>query len=470
MVEEENEYTQTPSALPDFARDPVGIVMRRWRWMVPVLLVGLVATGALVATMKPRYRAVASLLIASQRIPEEFVRSTVPEDILERIDALVAQALTRERMVGLVEKFELYPELLDSHTLGEVATIARGDLNVDLDPSLTEASRRRETALVFNVAFTADSPRVAAEIANEIVGLIQAEAIRLRSEQARLTTSFLRRQLEETEVELREQESKITQFNRRYRGELPGELNANLAKLERLQHQRQSLALQIAEASTRVTMISTASGTAIPVTPDSRLLALQAELSHQEVIKTEANPDVIALRSEIKNLEATIAGSPGGQAREGGTDTAGAMVAAEHRTLDELRSQLAATEREIRDLDARVARTPVRNEELAAVEQRTSVLREEYLEFLRKVQEAELAENLELAQQGERVVVLNRSEPPTRPEQNRLKYLAAGIVASLAAAAAAGVLLEIGDPVLVDAQQTENETGLPVLGSVPWIS
>jgi uncharacterized protein involved in exopolysaccharide biosynthesis len=465
VAEEERDYPEAPPGLPDFARDPIGIVKRRWRWMLPVLFLGIVVTAALVSSMKPRYRAGASLLVASQRIPEEFVRTTVPEDLLQRIDALVAQALTRERMVQLIEKFDLYPNLRESNTLAEVATIARRDLAVELDPSLS-GSRRGESALVFSVSFTAGEPQVAANVANEIVGLIQGEAMRLRTEQARLAVDFLRRELEETERELRQVEGRITQFKRRYRGELPGELDANLAKLERLQQQRQSLALQIAEAHTRVTMLSTTSVVDAPVAPNERLLALKAELIKEEATKTQAHPDVVALRHEIEQLDAALSGSPGAPV----TGSPSALVAAEQRTLDELRSQLATAEQEIRDLDARVARTPLRAEDLEALEQKAGVLREEYLDFLRKVQEAELAESLELAQQGERVSVLNRAEPPTRPKRNRLQYLVAGIVASLAAAAAAGVLLEIDDSVLVDAQQIESKTGLPVLGWVSRIS
>ena len=469
MAEEESDYAQGPSGLPDFARDPLGILKRRWRWMLPVLLLGIVASAAVVSILKPRYRAVASILVASQRIPEEFVRSTVPDDILERIDTLVAQALTRERMAQLVEKFDLYPDLRESNTVSEVAMIARRDLVVDVDPSLSGRGKA-EAAVVFRVSFAAGEPQLAATVTNEIVGLIQGEAIRLRSEQARLAVDFLRRELEETERELREQESQITQLKRQYRGELPGELDANLARLDRLQQQRQSLALQIAEASTRVTMLATASGGDQPVTPDARLLGLRAELAKEEATKTQAHPDVIALHREIEKLEAAISGSSSASDPGTAAGTPGALVAAEQRTLDELRSQLTSTEQEIRDLDARVARTPIRSEELEAMEQKAGVLREEYLDFLRKVQEAELAESLELAQQGERVAVLNRAEPPTRPERNRLMYLAAGIVASLGAAAAAGALLEIGDPVLVDARQTESATGLPVLGSVTRIS
>ena len=85
---------------------------------------------------------------------------------------------------------------------------------------------------------------------------LTAENLRRRSQQARLTTDFLKRELDQAEAALRDQDRSITEFKERHRGELPGELEANLGRLERLQQQRQSLALQIAESSNRITLLA----------------------------------------------------------------------------------------------------------------------------------------------------------------------------------------------------------------------
>ncbi len=117
-----------------------------------------------------------------------------------------------------------------------------------------------------------------------------------------------------------------------------------------------------------------------------------------------------------------------------------------------------------------MSRTPKREEELAALEERGTVLRESYLDFLRKVKEAELAESLESAQHGERFSILDRAVPPTSSSQSRLKYLLLGIVASFGLATGVGGLLEILDPVFFDADQVQRVTDIPVLGSAPHIS
>jgi capsular polysaccharide biosynthesis protein len=112
---------------------------------------------------------------------------------------------------------------------------------------------------------------------------------------------------------------------------------------------------------------------------------------------------------------------------------------------------------------------PAVQEELASLEEKALILRENYLEFLRKVHESELDENLLKAQQGERVSVLNPAEPPSRPIRPRWQYLGIGLLCSLGLALASGVMLDLLDPVVVSTDQINRVSALPVLGSVARI-
>jgi len=461
----DDEYVEEEAVgLPEFLQDPIGMLRRRWIWMAAALGAGLGLTVAFLATVERTYIAKATILVASQRIPKEFVRPTVEEDSLQQINAMVGQVLTRTRLAGLVEEHALYPELEGERTMDELTMKLRQHLLIETEPGVTHT--RDDAARLLEIGFEHRDPIKAAVVANDIAGLFTAENLRRRSQQARLTTEFLQRELEQAEAALREHDRRIREFKEQHRGELPADLEANLGRLERLQQQRQSLALQIAEASNRITLLS--QGQPAEESPDASLATLRAELARQLGVHTERHPDVIALKRQIAAVEAQIAESPPRPA-PAGTPT-NALVAAEQASLVELRRQLAATEAELAELDDRVARTPKREEELAALEQRATVLRESYLDFLRKVKEAELAESLEAAQHGERFSVLDRAVPPTSPVQARFKYLLAGIVASLALAGGVGLLIEVVDPVLFDAEQIERLTDLPVLGSVPHIS
>jgi len=158
------------------------------------------------------------------------------------------------------------------------------------------------------------------------------------------------------------------------------------------------------------------------------------------------------------------------QTLHAGAEGAEAEISQLKTEIASLRDDLATTEASIAEIDARVERTPGRGEGLAALQQKAEVLRENYLEFLRKVQEAELAETLESAQQGGRISVLDRAAPPMTPTQSRLKVALGGVLASLFFGLAIGALLEMIDPVLVGRSQLERNCGVPLIGALPRLS
>jgi polysaccharide biosynthesis transport protein len=443
---------------PTFVSDPIGLVERRWKWMLGVLLVALTLTGLVVRMMGSSYLGYATVLVTSQRISEEFFRPTVESDQLEKVSAILGELTSRQNLVELIEKHGLYPDKPgeESLSLEEKVALIRRDTVIEPDTS-TGAARPGSAAVVYGISFRVDDPAIAAAVANDLAADFIDTHLRMRSRQARLTTEFLRRELKQVETDLAEQERAITAFKQQYRGELPGELETNLSRLDRLQAQRQSLALQIAETETRLATLQSSAQPGAE-TPETRLRALKSRLADLSAIYTPEHPSIASIQRQITTLEAEIASAP-----------AGGPAASPASTLAELRRQLAATAAEFENLDVRVAATPKRQEELAALEQRAEILRENHREFLRKVSQAELAEAVESAQQGERATILDKAVPPREPENSPLKYILAGIFGSVLLSLAIGVLLEIVDAVIVGAEEIERDFQVPVLGSVARI-
>jgi uncharacterized protein involved in exopolysaccharide biosynthesis len=447
--------------IAEILRDPRGLLRRRWRTMALVAVLGVSVTAAVVALQETRYVAKATIMISSQKLSEEFVRPTIQEDTLERVNALLGEALSRENLTKILEQRDLYPKLQAEGRTNEALNALRMDIRVGMETGLM-GQGSQDRARILAIECVALKPQAAADLANDVANLIVTGGVRLRSEQARLTTEFMRKELASAEEALREQNRKITDFKEKYRGELPDELEPNLRRLEMLQNQRQSLATQIAEGETRVAMI--ASGTSHDSGPAKKLAEARSQLAQELSTHTEAHPDVIALRKEIDELEAE-------SKQSGGSDTAApaALIAAAHGQVGQLRGELASTEAELRDLEARVARTPARQEEYAGLSDRAKVLEENYVEFSRKVKEAELAENLEHAQQGDRVAILDSALPPNRPDLRRWKLAAAGLFGTIVLSCLMGLALEWRDPILVSAGAVESLTGLSILGSVPHL-
>ncbi len=451
--------------IPAFLSDPVGILRRRWRWMLGAFFLGVIGTAGFISMQHPTYVAKATIAIKRQRIPEDLVRSTVQEDSFQVINALLGEVLSRTKLSALILEHGLYEEQREGMTLDAVIRIMRQ--HVDVAPEQGLSLRGVEGSRIIAISFEYKDPAVAAAVTNSITHSIVDESLKSRSEQARLTAEFLRNEFTRVERTVREQNRKIADYQRKYRGELPEDIDPNLRRLERLQAQRQSLAIQISEAESRLASIAI-SMREEPVISDleQKLSTLREELAEARLLYTSQHPNLMDLERQVTRLEEQLASSDD----KGGAETSGShesLLAATRNEINLLRRQLVEVETEIQVLDNRVAQAPARREELSAMQQTAQVLNENYLEVLRKVKEAELAQSLEMAQHGAQLSIVDSAEPPSEASKKRLKLAVLGVVASLALAGGIGVFLEILDPVLVSENQLQSITNLPCLGIIP---
>lgn len=430
--------------------------------MAGIAAAGVVVSLAVGLLQRPRYVAKATVLLASQRVAEDFVRPTIEEDPLERINALLGEVLSVDELNELITRHGLFAD--DQAKVPRELLVARMRRDIDVGQEVQVGVSRFERAQILGISFAADDPETAATIANELANMFVVAGIRMRSEQARLTTEFMRRELTAAEQALREHTRKITEFQERHRGELPSELETQLARLERLQNQRTSLTMQIVEAETRLATIRAEASRGGVVAGPSRLDLARAALAAELAVNTETHPNVQALRRQIETLQRDGSGGGGG-----GGPALGGVASAVQREIDQLRQQLADTDAELGQLDAKVQRIPALGEEFSALQQRAVVLEQTYTDYLRKVKEAELAESLERAQQGARISVLDRAFPPNAPERSRWKLAAAALVAMLGLAGLSALALEWRDPVLASGRAVEEAGGTALLGSVPRI-
>ncbi len=459
----DHDYEEESSELPAFLMDPRGVIRRRWRYMLIAVTVGIIASLVMVLRQQAMYTAEATILIKRQRIPENLVRSTVQEDSFQILNALLGEVLSRENLSKIIAEIGPYTELRESMTMDEIITLMRAQIEIKAREGI-KLQRRDEGARIIAIRFEHTDKVMAAKVANAVARALTDESLRSRSDQARITTDFLRREFERSEAALEKQNRAISEFQQNYHGELPSELEANLRHLQRLQEQRQSLALQISESESRLASITLGLQEGRHLSPsEERLEELRDKLAEVEGLYTEEHPSVLSTRRQISTLEEIISKR---QYKTSAFDH-NSLVTATQNEIRLLRQQAAEVETKITDLDERVARTPIRQEEISKLEQTASVLNENYLDALRKVKEAELAQNLENAQQGARLSLLDEAHPPTRANGKRLKYALAGVIGSLGLAFLIGAILEILDPFVISSRQIEKLTQFPVLGVIP---
>jgi uncharacterized protein involved in exopolysaccharide biosynthesis len=443
--------------LPEFLLDPVGVARRRMLPMVLCLAAGIVVTIAAVILWKPTYVATSTILITSQQIPKDFVRSTVEEDSLANVNAMIGEVLSAEHLSNLIDRLNLFPK--------KAGGSARIDLINQMRSRITAAPQirpgERTQSIVYEISYEAGEAQEAATVSNALAALFVEASVERRNSQARRTTQFLRDALTRTENELHEQSAKVTEFSQTHRGELPNEQETSLRRLELLSTQRESLAAQINTKEDRLVSVSSHGSES----SENEVLIndLRRQLAREIAIHTDEHPNVIALRERLARLEESNKSSslPAGTSR---------MIDDERREISRLREQRDRIDAELASLNQRVDRIPRVAEELGALQQKESVLRDDYTAALRKVEQAELAENLESARQGGQVSILDNAAMPSAPKRPRWIVLVAGLAGSCGLAVAIAGLLELIDPVVIGIRQVTKLSDRPVLGTVPFVN
>jgi len=445
--------------LPAFIRDPMGILRRGWKWgaagFVPLAMVAVFFAES----VPLEYQATARLLMSSKSIPDEFVPTTIIAGASEQFQTIQGEILTRERLRKVVETTPSYAPLRERELMSSLIADLRDSLAIESVPLRGERGEVR--SLDIRVGLVGRDPKRIAETVNRITTELINQSNAFRTEQSRVTLDFMQREFEQADQALREHQRRLANFRERYRGSLPEEQPATIAKLERLESQRRSIILQINDA--RAQLQAEATGLVLPGAPMSERDQKVAELTRLLAIYTEDHPQVQSLRRQIAALG-------GSEDEESSADGAGMSLRS--RLLSQIAAReerLAEIDEEVERLEAQVARTSEITEEYQALQRKEVILQESYTSYLRKLKNAELARSMELAQKGGQLSLIESANVPTRPVIPRIVFVAVGIVFALSLSLSLVLLHELLNPVVIDAAHVEQLTSLPTLGSLPPI-
>ena len=285
--------------LPAFLLNPWGIAQRRWPWMLAATALGLVATAVVFSTWKLRYEAEAKVVINSQQIPKEFVRSTVVESSKAYLNAAVGKVLSRANLSRIIDEVGLYENWRDQEPREALIERMRGEITVEPERSFSTGGST-DSSIVYRLAYEGDDPEDAAAVANALAALLREATLAQRSEQAKSVTRFLKQALHDDEHELRAQSERVAEFRREHRGELPSDLDPSMKRLELLHERRADLSSQIARAQSRLEGTDGAGGQEHQTENEILLEKLRQRLATELAANTEDHPNVIALRRQVR--------------------------------------------------------------------------------------------------------------------------------------------------------------------------
>jgi succinoglycan biosynthesis transport protein ExoP len=464
------------------------------------LLTGWALLTGISCVVPAKYRSETLILVEQQRVPEHYVEANVSIDLQQRLQSMTEQILSRTRLMGIIEKFQLYPQHSHADSDGRLESI-RKDIKVEL------IRGDRDQVSAFKVSYSATTPVIAQQVTAELTSLFIEENLRNREELSRDTTAFLETELESARKSLDQQEQRLREFKNRYMGQLPEQTGTNIQILSGLQNRLlsatdarnqaeqqklylQSLISQYGEM--RQPSGSSGNGTAIPSQhsheSDQKLALLKAELANLSAKYTPRHPDIVRLQDEIaatEKVRAVADRQAGSKSTNQVTDAPSTLSAGDPQSLSaftQLQSQLKANEFEIanrkseikkieNDIDSyqqRLNLAPAREQELASITRDHEQSRLNYESLLAKKNQSAMATNLEKRQQGEQFRMI---DPPSLPQKpyfpNRLFFSLGGLALGLALGIAILLTMEFVSPRVYGELELQAIVPTPLLITIP---
>ena len=432
----------------------------------------LLATAALYVLPK-KYMSSALVLVESEKVPESFIAKVATRDPSQRLEAVRPEILSRTRLERVLAETQPYPELSKTGAVDKMRrSIAIGVSGSD----------------GFTISFYHRSAQKAQEVTDRLARLFIEETIKSREQQVEGAVDFLVTQVKDARTELEGKDAALRRFKEAHMGRLPSQLETNLATMQMLQREMQTVEESLMFARERQEALArgvgrssaggaSATGSSAATSASPELSDLERQLAALRARYKDAHPDVESLKSRIARLQARLAEArQEGAAASGGADPDPSLQVAREQ-LENANLEIRKLEDRQRDLQTRVAalrgnveETPRTEQELSTLTRDYEKLNENYTALLSKQLEAQMSGRLEQRWKGDRFRMLDPASLPERPVfPSPPLFLGLGTVLGLCVGLFAAMTAEYLDPTVKDSDVLQALQGYPVLASIPHL-
>jgi succinoglycan biosynthesis transport protein ExoP len=468
-------------------------ILRRRRVLAISVFAAAMAAAASFAMFLPDLYRASAVVLVDRSVAEGFVRPAVAGELESRLHVIKQETLSRERLSGVISRFDLYPELRKNGAIEAALDRTRDDIQVEQQGPEQVAGRTKTVA--FKLNYTGRDRETVADVTNAIAAFYVAQNDRIRSQEAAQTTQFLKAQLDEAKKSLDKEEQTVQSYNTRHVGQLPQQFELNLASLDRLNTQLRingERQLRAVEQRGRLTddalILESGGSSGAGATDDEksvdRLDKLKGDLKQLETQFTDKHPDVQRLRAEIARIEKANAEAPAAAPRIAGSPTVdpselySRLGRSRRQSIQGLDAEIAKLKEEettlragIANIEGRLESMPARQQEFSLVARDRQSAKDLYDSLLKRYEEAQISESMETDRQGERFRILEAATVPEGPSApNRPYLMILGVLVAIGLAAASVMVAEQFDSTFHSLDDLKSFTAIPVLASIPLIS
>lgn len=429
----------------------------------------LSASVPFILALPPLYRASATVLIESPGPGPGAGQGSA--DTEARLQTIKQEALTRTRLLGLVERFNLYPAIRDRVPPEVLMQLLQKDIIVDV-----KSTPQSSSAVALVLSYLGRDPQTVAAVANTLASYYVTRNDSIRTQQVTQTTKYLEDQIAETKKRLDDQAARMSAAARS--GGASQQVISSVSSLSVLNTQLQQNGTEQMTLNDRRMQLKAKIADADRAAPDELLDPAGALLAVKQKELNgllaggarDVHPDVRRLRNEIADLQKTRAAAR--------PSAAASPKASLEASLRETESRLAQLGREkdeilqaIQTQQSRATSAAVREPELQQTKSDYQSTHDAYDLLLKQLDQARLNERAATGDAGDAFRVIDPAVPPNvaiGPNRNRLLLVA--LMAALAFGLGTAVLADRFDTSFGSIDELRAFTRVPVLASIPNIA
>jgi polysaccharide biosynthesis transport protein len=297
-----------------------GIIRRRKILFLSVFSIGFLFS-ILLALFLPKIFVSKATILIEQKLSPDYVKTASPGSVEDRLQTIRQQMLSREKLLEIIEQFDLYPTMRDRTDKEEVVKKLQEDISLRTihADEITGKSRGRLDTVAFTLSYESKDAATAQKVASILASLFLEKNLQDREQRATKTEAVLQQTVDQMREQTEAYARKLGNFKAAHEGELPESKDFNNQQISRL-----TTTLDQADASLRILQdrrvylqgqLATIDpggaegGDSASVNPRIRLQRLRKELVNLRTKYSEKHPDVIRTKRQIEELESRTATS-----------------------------------------------------------------------------------------------------------------------------------------------------------------
>jgi len=486
-------------------------------------------------TLPSIYESTATIIIENQDIPAEYVRSTTTSYVNERLKIIERKILSYGRLMQIVEQVNPYP---DEDSKSEMVSRLYNAVTLRTIDVLV-GNRNSSATIAFSLVFEHANPDKAKQVCDILSKMFVEEDQKNRMKRAGNTTLFLEKELDGLRSAVRLHEEKISRFKAKNIDQLPGSTSIFQQTVLRLDQEIRDINMKIRILNEKVVYLKSQIANIDPLVPivtesgevasnpNNRLKYLNLQLIQMQSELSDKHPDIIKLKSQIRELESQVGNSGAYKEKAnrlkviekqivelkssygpkhpdvvklskeadllaqelaqtktpqdpaGGVDDQSdnpqymnlrAQIIVAETEIAALREERARLNERLEEYQHRLEMAPFIDEEYNSLTLDYQNAKSKYDEVSNKLHNARIAQELDSSESGERFRIEYPASRPHKPvKPNRKMILLMGFVLGIGCGVTLAAIFEGLDPSVKDIDQLENIANLPVLATISWV-